>query len=539
MEEMEEMEKEKWYLLELNIRDVPEIKEELAKEKIPFAEITVKKPKEISGIAFPSGEAVRVLRIMGNEFADYKETETEIENLQLLQRWKVITSGGNFEGKEELCEEILRPYSERFATDIEICVPHGNAHEPVSDGRLHIFVWSVPGRLQYVARETLIFGVKTERAGGDGCEPSGKGIIVSSPEGIPVAEVMENNIYVLFDMVHQSKRVCEHHLKEILRLTVPLAIAIGSKSPEAKKTLEEIAQREQSIHRQAYVQECTKRLKEKFKSLQENIQRAKKELRESSKNIVQKRREMEIKKIELKKLEASLPGMEMQFSQEFKTLWEVPIGRSIVNALSGFKEEEKKNLQQNYIKQSKEWIEKEIEGIKEEISEIEDSLQRESEIIVREARNLEQNQKKLEELRNFDRESREQFSKEFDKLCHTPGVKEVKVSEGRISVFTEEIFIEHEGKTYQIGHFRIDLNTEEGTVEAFNLDRRVGVTDHPHIKLGECCFGNLDEGLAKLVSQYEYSVVFQVILQWLKTYTYEEDYKPYSAIEEWPRGDKK
>lgn len=112
------------------------------------------------------------------------------------------------------------------------------------------------------------------------------------------------------------------------------------------------------------------------------------------------------------------------------------------------------------------------------------------------------------------------LAREFDNLVQLPGVEKVLVRDGIISVFTENIEIPFNGVVYDIGKFRIDIHSSgaQGGVRCFNLTGQRNGYFHPHIEgNGACCLGNIADGVAKLIGAYEFSVLVQVMLQYLRS----------------------
>jgi len=142
--------------------------------------------------------------------------------------------------------------------------------------------------------------------------------------------------------------------------------------------------------------------------------------------------------------------------------------------------------------------------------------------------------KKLEQLLSSKGEMEQRFAEEFDRLLQAPGVQRVSVRDGIISVFTDQIDIAYQGNVYDIGRFRVDIHTagNNGGVRCYNLTRELNGYCHPHIKGdGRCCLGNIADGVAKLIGNYEFSVLAQVMLQYLRTVN-PQDW--YCNIKNWP-----
>lgn len=144
--------------------------------------------------------------------------------------------------------------------------------------------------------------------------------------------------------------------------------------------------------------------------------------------------------------------------------------------------------------------------------------------------------RKLEQLAEVQKNSVPQFGQEFDRLLMVPKIKTVRVQEGMLSVFTEYLYtnrLKKDGTVRELGEYRIDVPTAGGTPKIFNLTRTVGGHPHPHhAENNEPCLGNIKEGIAKLVGAYEYSVVAQILIQFLESINEEDSYG--KRVYEWP-----
>jgi hypothetical protein len=105
------------------------------------------------------------------------------------------------------------------------------------------------------------------------------------------------------------------------------------------------------------------------------------------------------------------------------------------------------------------------------------------------------------------------------------GVREVEVYAGGIRVVTTPIEVAHAGARYRLGCFQLDL-AESGAITVRNLTDPYGLYDHPHVWNGRPCLGNVREGLAKLVAEYQWVAVAEVLLDFLRTVTPRDWYIP-------------
>jgi hypothetical protein len=105
------------------------------------------------------------------------------------------------------------------------------------------------------------------------------------------------------------------------------------------------------------------------------------------------------------------------------------------------------------------------------------------------------------------------------------GVREVEAYGGGIRLVTTPIEVAHGGVRYRIGCFQLDL-AESGAITVRNLTDPYGLYDHPHVWNGRPCLGNVREGLAKLVAEYQWVAVAEVLLDFLRTVTPRDWYIP-------------
>ena len=139
--------------------------------------------------------------------------------------------------------------------------------------------------------------------------------------------------------------------------------------------------------------------------------------------------------------------------------------------------------------------------------------------------------------------STEEYEREYDKLIALPGVERVAVGDGRITVSTDPITITytHDGETkdYDLGKFEILIPTNGNADGGRNglqcLSSRQNDRNglhHPHVQgNGVCCLGNLAEGVARLIAEYQFSVVAEVMIQFLNSFNPDD---AYDSITKWP-----
>lgn len=108
---------------------------------------------------------------------------------------------------------------------------------------------------------------------------------------------------------------------------------------------------------------------------------------------------------------------------------------------------------------------------------------------------------------------------------------ELDISEVKISVFTNEIYIEYEEDDYYIGKFRIDIQPVDSVIKIINTIKKVSGYHHPHISQdGTPCFGNIASTVYYLLIHQDIYQLVTLLIEFLKSYN--ED-NPYKKIQAW------
>ncbi len=148
----------------------------------------------------------------------------------------------------------------------------------------------------------------------------------------------------------------------------------------------------------------------------------------------------------------------------------------------------------------------------EEVRELQEQLVRK----IREVNGL---QRKLEQMQNAKAATLEVYGKEFDKLLEVPKIRDVRVRDGVIQVFTDTLYCvdPRSKKKHEIGHFRIEFSPN-GSVRWYNLARTVKDMQAPHVFIrGEACLGNMSEVIPELAANYEFAALAMVCIQFVES----------------------
>ncbi len=108
--------------------------------------------------------------------------------------------------------------------------------------------------------------------------------------------------------------------------------------------------------------------------------------------------------------------------------------------------------------------------------------------------------------------------------------RRIFVDGDNLIALTHKVEIIHEGKMYEIGEFEVRITLHSGDLDMRNLTGRTKECDHPHIREGKPCLGNIGPGVIKMIAEFELFGSLQMLHSFLKNYN--ED-SPYVKIEHW------
>ena len=139
--------------------------------------------------------------------------------------------------------------------------------------------------------------------------------------------------------------------------------------------------------------------------------------------------------------------------------------------------------------------------------------------LLREAKEAERH---IQQMESQNGERHTVYGREFDKLFEIPQIRDVRVREEAIQVFTDVLCCvdPRTGKRHEIGAFRIEMNPE-GTVRWHNLTRKVdgyvSGMNAPHVHPGgKACLGNMAEVIPQLIADYEFAALAMVAIQFIQ-----------------------
>ena len=202
-------------------------------------------------------------------------------------------------------------------------------------------------------------------------------------------------------------------------------------------------------------------------------------------------------------------------------------------------EAKRKRSQEAWIAACVKRFEKTLENTRQSIAQAAAATEKAQQEVVRQIRIRDGQERKLEQMEAARPQVVEKYAAEFEKLAELPHVMRVAMEGNKISVFTDRIYCDHDGRRYDIGDFRIEvyMDGSNGGVRMFNLTRQVSAHSSgmhaPHVfRDGNPCLGNLKEAIPQYIGEYEYSVVVMLCVQYLQSVNVNDDAGKY--ISQWP-----
>ena len=158
----------------------------------------------------------------------------------------------------------------------------------------------------------------------------------------------------------------------------------------------------------------------------------------------------------------------------------------------------------------------EISFLESEVRSTEEALEAASLRLTAETRHLQACRRRLRQLKGELAGDEADVARELDRLSDLPDVADVTAGPTGLRILTRPIRAQHGGKLYSLGTFQIDLQYN-GEITIVNLTSSHGYYDHPHIWNGKPCLGNVRQGVAKLIGEFQLAAASEVVLDFLVT----------------------
>ena len=123
---------------------------------------------------------------------------------------------------------------------------------------------------------------------------------------------------------------------------------------------------------------------------------------------------------------------------------------------------------------------------------------------------------------------------QFDAIVAMPEIDRVDPNSTGFAIYTQDITIVHERRSYAIGRFKVNIHFSgemEGRIVILNRTRPQGTFPHPHVAPGGFpCLGNIEREIPNLISQGLLEELVILIISFLQSYN---PASPHLKLEHW------
>ena len=494
-------------------------------------------------------------------------------------------------------KNILLPVVEK-----DIVIHHGGGGIALPERRqnFNIRFFSVPEETQSHQAPGSIWGIPNPTAGCPRFEPSGRGAIIADDEDaqIPLAEILDNNLYILYDLGLKNENELKIFERLIQEVALELSSPIGEKPSEKRFVVKTATWNGQN--RDDFVDIIKEEFVPKIKKNvvlgvpHGNRQGPKGDNRFfiwvwSSPTLMsaQKTAQTPVTMWGVPGAcrDPSFPptyeGYVIHTSEGFaaaelignsnlyihfdavhngdtneKRIFSKILEETLLS-LSASPEEQKKQrdnffkeqlaaARKKYQKFCVERETKELEEATKTLKANEGQVRLHQKALVDFIRSCRELGQKIEFLQKTGVEKEKKHLEEFDRICAIEKVERVTVSESIIDVFTDTLYCQDPRSkiVHEIGAFNIKIfvNGDENCIRWFNMTRRVngyeGEMHAPHVfHTGKACMGNTAEAFPQLIAQYKFAACIVLAIQFIESVNTDDPAGRH--IDKWPQAKEK
>lgn len=309
----------------------PQQEQALSEQGVFAAPLTVDGQQ---GLAVPDSQIDTVLDIL-NARVRKKEKSREFEGVYLVSlktrdpdaveaetviaSWDGDDQEAFVDSTQEFLGELL--HNQGFE-EIQIHVPHKNAHQPIDDGNFHIFVWSAPVKNKREKPPKKIWGIPVS-CRDEAYLPSPQSVVFYDDESdYAVGELVQgNNLYIFHDICHHGSSD-EVALYRALLTRVSEYLLLDDKGREDYGAERELKRREASA--QEYIRYCTGRIDKEVERLESEAEGTRAKLSEYQQKLTEVMAQARDAETLLGKLRERQENQEETLRREFDLLFDTP-----------------------------------------------------------------------------------------------------------------------------------------------------------------------------------------------------------------------
>ena len=216
------------------------------------------------------------------------------------------------------CSDFVSVTSEVLGTvvseNINIYVPHGVTRQGRKTG-FNIYIWSAPSGSRERECVSSFWGIRVD-CKDSVFDPTYKGTVITDNNSNPVAELIDNNLYIFHDICHHGTgrelQIYRHILEEVVK-----NLSLTSEDRD-------ILLKEKNIkNRNVYIDLCMRRMDDERKNLVKKISQAKDNVDKYRKDLIRNIRVIEEESFLVENFESALSERKEVYGKEYDKLLEL------------------------------------------------------------------------------------------------------------------------------------------------------------------------------------------------------------------------
>lgn len=307
----------KWLMLEGYIDKL----DLLLENKLTVLDTEILVPRNIRGISFPEDNLKNVILTLGiDPKKKFTQVKTNRTNLYLLgeKEYQVTAKTSNLEAWKYFLP-VLQNFASVIKKNIDVYNPHGSTKaKSRAKTKLSIYFFSTPVNTE---RTKIIeaFNIALINGGAQSAvTPSGRGFPIKDNTGTTIAEIVdENNLYILFDLPHDSRSESAKILEIILKKYLDF---INLKGEDAKKWKKKQALQKIKEDEDRYIKACIRRKSNMLENQKRKLEQTELELSKVSERFVDLLRTQEEISESISLFETKNKEAQEVFLKEFRNL---------------------------------------------------------------------------------------------------------------------------------------------------------------------------------------------------------------------------
>ncbi len=281
-------------------------------------------PKQLTGFAVPAGRIAEFERLLGLTEVERTDSETDVESVHLRSYASAhgeIDLADAADGSEPRLRRILKAVSAKAGgLDLSLQVCDGDKMPLAPAGRTVIFWPATPAEPE--GRQVRRILGRDWSKSVSVLQPSLQGVVIKDEDGTPIAQVINNSIYVLVDRLppdgpSDQESLADEAITRLLHEAVAASQArAGDDEVQAMLWRDSLNE-----HRQRYVEQCLRRVHRQRSDLEKKVRECDEAIASASQEMSRQIRERRSVRTELQRLiDQELKSEEERLAKEFDAL---------------------------------------------------------------------------------------------------------------------------------------------------------------------------------------------------------------------------